>query len=63
MKIKSLTADTRGQWQLVSVDDLTHAEEVLDALDARGVTDMELLVMGNSSFKVRWREGGTSAVA
>lgn len=42
-------------WQLTSVDDLTAAEDLLDSLENQGYTERELVVMGNSSFAVRWR--------
>jgi len=38
-----------SDWQLTSVDDLTHAEE------NQGYAERELIVLGNSSFAVRWR--------
>lgn len=44
-----------ADWQLTSVDDLTAAEDLLDALENQGYTERELVVMGNSSFAVRWR--------
>jgi len=44
-----------SDWQLTSVDDLTHAEELLDCLENQGYAERELIVLGNSSFAVRWR--------
>jgi hypothetical protein len=44
-----------SDWQLTAVDNLTHAEELLDSLENQGYEDRELVVMGNSSFAVRWR--------
>jgi hypothetical protein len=45
----------RADWQLTTVTDLTDAEELLDCLEARGVAERELVVLGNSCFAVRWR--------
>ena len=45
----------RTDWQLTAIDDLTHAEELLDCLENQGYAERELIVMGNSSFAVRWR--------
>lgn len=45
----------RIEWQLATVQSLTDAEEMLDGLEARGFQERELVVMGNSSFAVRWR--------
>src|SRR5438445_8994674 len=45
----------RSDWQLTSVDNLTHAEELLDCLENQGYAERELIVLGNSSFAVRWR--------
>ncbi|HEY3787245.1 MAG TPA: hypothetical protein VGL71_00265 [Urbifossiella sp.] len=44
-----------ADWQLTNVADLTDAEELLDSLEACGYLDRELVVLGNSSFAVRWR--------
>jgi hypothetical protein len=49
------SSPVRTDWQLTAVDDLTHAEELLDCLENQGYTERELVVMGNSSFAVRWR--------
>jgi hypothetical protein len=43
------------EWQMSAVDDLTQAEDLLDCLEARGFEHRELVVLGNSSFAVRWR--------
>lgn len=45
----------RTDWQLTSVDNLTHAEELLDCLENQGYAERELVIMGNASFAVRWR--------
>lgn len=45
----------RTDWQLTSVDDLTAAEDLLDCLENQGYSERELVVLGNSSFAVRWR--------
>jgi hypothetical protein len=48
-------ARPRADWQLTTVEDLTDAEDLLDCLEAQGYEDRELVVLGNSSFAVRWR--------
>ncbi len=42
-------------WQVTTVADLTDAEDLLDCLEAQGVAERELVVLGNSCFAVRWR--------
>jgi hypothetical protein len=42
-------------WQLTDVNDLTAAEDLLDLLENQGYAERELVVLGNSSFAVRWR--------
>jgi hypothetical protein len=44
-----------AEWQMAVVDDLSAAEDLLDCLEARGFEHRELVVLGNSSFAVRWR--------
>ena len=44
-----------NDWQLTSVDNLTHAEELLDSLENQGYAERELIVLGNASFAIRWR--------
>lgn len=48
-------AAVHADWQLTPVDSLTDAEELLDCLEAHGHAERELVVLGNSSFVVRWR--------
>jgi hypothetical protein len=48
-------APNRTDWQMATVAGLTDAEDLLDCLEAQGYTDRELVVLGNSSFAVRWR--------
>ncbi len=45
----------RTEWQLTAVDNLTAAEDLLDCLEAHGYAERELVVLGNSTFAVRWR--------
>jgi hypothetical protein len=45
----------RTDWQLATVTDLTDAEDLLDSLEAQGIEERELVVLGNSCFAVRWR--------
>ncbi len=42
-------------WQLTSVNNLTDATDLLDCLENQGIAERELIVLGNSSFAVRWR--------
>lgn len=45
----------RSDWQLTTVSALSEAEELLDVLECQGVTERELVILGNSCFAVRWR--------
>ncbi|MBN9519885.1 hypothetical protein J0H58_15395 [bacterium] len=45
----------RIDWQLTTVDNLSAAEDLLDCLEAHGYAERELVVLGNSTFAVRWR--------
>jgi len=45
-------------WQSVIVSDLPAAEELLDQMEVEGNQDLELHVLGNSTFLVRWRRRG-----
>jgi hypothetical protein len=42
-------------WQSAIMSDLAAAEELLDRMEAEGYQECELLVLGNSTFLVRWR--------
>jgi hypothetical protein len=42
-------------WQSVTVDSLSHAEEILDCLEAGKIQTREVITQGNASFCVRWR--------
>jgi hypothetical protein len=44
-----------ADWQLTTVSSLLDAEELLDTLENQGVAERELVVLGNSTFAVRWR--------
>jgi predicted transcriptional regulator len=46
---------TRTDWQLTTVSRLCDAEELLDVLENQGFAERELVVLGNSTFAVRWR--------
>jgi hypothetical protein len=46
---------TADGWRMVTVHGLAAAEDLLDALEAAGYGEQELLVLGNSVFVVRWR--------
>lgn len=45
-----------AEWQVAVAADLTAAEGLLDELEASGCADRELVVLGNSTFAVRWRD-------
>ena len=42
-------------WQTVTVEDLTVARDLLDLLEATGFAERELVLVGDSTFVVRWR--------
>jgi hypothetical protein len=42
-------------WQAVVVPSISAAQELLDLLEARGVSEREFSVLGESKFEVRWR--------
>ena len=42
-------------WRSVTVSDLSTAEELLDRAEQEGYQDRELVMLGNSTFLVRWR--------
>ena len=44
-----------AEWHLLTVSALCDAEDLLDCLEAQGYQDRELIVLGNSSFVIRWR--------
>jgi hypothetical protein len=44
-----------SEWQLTTVSDLSDAEELLDVLENQGIVERELVILGNSTFAVRWR--------
>ena len=43
-----------AEWREQTVPDLAAAEDLLDSLEAAGVTEAELVIRG-SAFAVRWR--------
>ncbi|MCE9564140.1 MAG: hypothetical protein K8U57_19015 [Planctomycetes bacterium] len=58
-KTVEITAGTgepqAAEWHLVTVSSLSAAQEMLDSLEAQGFAEREFVVLGNSSFAVRWR--------
>jgi hypothetical protein len=42
-------------WHTKTVSALREAEDLLDSLEAQGVTERELVVLSETSFAVRWR--------
>ena len=42
-------------WRSATVSDLSAAEELLDRAEEEGYQERELVVVGNSTFLVRWR--------
>ncbi len=49
------TAQPDSGWHTTKVSALHEAEDLLDALEAHGFMERELIVLGNASFAVRWR--------
>ena len=48
-------APLAGGWRTAAVGGLSAAEDLLDALEAAGFEEMELRLIGDSEFEVRWR--------
>jgi hypothetical protein len=46
---------TQTEWNLTTVSALNEAEDLLDYLESQNYSQRELIIMGNSSFAVRWR--------
>jgi hypothetical protein len=42
-------------WSVVTLNRLSDVEDLLDSLEAHQVVEREVRVMGNSSFRVRWK--------
>lgn len=42
-------------WQVTTVEDLDAVQELLDWLEAAGYAERELVIVGYSTFVVRWR--------
>ena len=42
-------------WSVVTLSRLSEVEDLLDSLEAHQVGEREVRVMGNSSFRVRWK--------
>lgn len=42
-------------WSVITLTSLSDVEDLLDSLEARNVAQREVRVMGNSSFRVRWK--------
>ena len=63
--VKPSTADTLAAdaetvfaddgWSVVTLSRLSEVEDLLDSLEAHQVGEREVRVMGNSSFRVRWK--------
>jgi hypothetical protein len=45
----------RSDWHVAQVETLSDAEDFLDALETQGVEHRELVILGNSTFAIRWR--------
>ena len=43
-------------WRSATVADLSVAEELLDWAEVEGYRERELVILGNSTFLVRWRD-------
>ena len=42
-------------WEMIPLDDLTAASDLLDCLENQGVREAELVVLNEVSFVARWR--------
>lgn len=42
-------------WSVVTLDRLSDVEDLLDSLEAHQVCEREVRVIGNNSFRVRWK--------
>ena len=42
-------------WSVVTLNRLSDVEDLLDSLEAHHVAEREVRVMGNNSFRVRWK--------
>jgi hypothetical protein len=54
-RIPGRPAVAPGEWSVLVVNDLAEAERVLDELEARGFAELEMGVVNDTSFTVRWR--------
>ncbi len=53
--IETVFNEHNNGWQSVTVESLSHVEEILDCLEASKVVTREVVTQGNASFCVRWR--------
>ena len=53
--VQGVGQPTRTDWHLTTVSTLREAEDLLDSLEAQGIAERELVILGNSCFAVRWR--------
>ena len=42
-------------WQIATASSLGEVEDILDSLEAHGVTEREVVTLQNNMFAVRWR--------
>lgn len=49
------TVFTDDGWTVITLTSLSEVEDLLDSLEAQKVAQREMRVMGNSSFRVRWK--------
>ena len=42
-------------WQVATLADLGQVEDLLDSLEAHGITEREVVTLQNNLFAVRWR--------
>ena len=43
------------EWQTATLTNLREVEDLLDALEAQGVKEREVVAIGDTTFAVRWR--------
>jgi hypothetical protein len=54
-EIVQTPATTEKSWQSKTLSNLREVEDLLDGLEACGVKESEVQILGESTFAVRWR--------
>jgi len=53
--VEQTTAPIGTPWQTKTLSNLRHVEDLLDCLEAQGIKEREVHILGESTFAVRWR--------